>query len=98
MGLPDEGTNPVPPEVRPVGHAAPPVNVPQKPPTYSCMFGIRYPNIDRKASCSPTFCEVSQSGPGWRISVTDSYRPADRSAQCGPSRRTGSSSVRPNAG
>ncbi|MCH8342490.1 MAG: hypothetical protein IH983_00705 [Planctomycetes bacterium] len=59
MGLPDAGTNRLHPEVRLVGDAAPPVNVPQKPQTYSCMFGIRYPNIDRKASCSPTFCEVS---------------------------------------
>ena len=59
MGLPYEGTTPVPPEVWPVGHAAPPVSVSLEPLTYSSMFGIRYPNIDRKASGSPTFCEVS---------------------------------------
>ncbi len=59
MGLPDAGTNRVPPEVRLVGGAASPVNVPLIPPCHWGMFGIRYPNIGRKASCSPTFCEIS---------------------------------------
>ncbi len=59
MGLPDEGIDPVPPKVRLVGDAASRVNVPLIPPCHWGMFGIRYPNIGRKASCSPTFCEVS---------------------------------------
>ncbi len=62
MGPPDTGTNRVPPEVRMVGDAASPVNVPLIPPCHWGMFGIRYPNIDRKASGSPTFCEVSNLG------------------------------------
>ncbi len=59
MGLPDTGTNPVPPEVRLVGDVAPPVTIPLTPPDQFGMFGIRYPNIGRKASGSPTFCETS---------------------------------------
>ena len=59
MGLPDEGIDPVPPKVRLVGDAASPVNGPLTPPCRGDMFGIRYPNIDRKASCSPIFFEVS---------------------------------------
>ncbi len=59
MGLPDAGTNRAPPEVRLVGDAASPVNVPLKPACHWGMFGIRYPNIGRKASWSPTFCQVS---------------------------------------
>ncbi|MCZ6445560.1 MAG: hypothetical protein O6758_05180 [Planctomycetota bacterium] len=59
MGLPDAGTNRVPPEVRLVGEAASLMNVPLMPPRHWGMFGIRYPNIGRKATCSPTFCEVS---------------------------------------
>ncbi len=59
MGVPDACTNRVPPEVRLVGDAASLVNVPQIGPRHWGMFGIRYPNIGRKASCSPTFCEIS---------------------------------------
>ena len=47
MGLPD---------------AALPVDGPLIPPCHGDMFGIRYPNIDRNASCSPTFFEVSNLG------------------------------------
>ncbi len=59
MGVPDAGTNRVPPEVRLVGDAASLVNVPLIPPRRWGMFGIRYPNIGRKAIHSPTFCEAS---------------------------------------
>ncbi len=59
MGLPDTGTYRVALKVRLVGDAASPVNVPLIQPRHWGMFGISYPNIGRKASCSPTFCEVS---------------------------------------
>ena len=59
MGLPDAGTNRLHPEVRLVGDAALPVDGPLIPPCHWGMFGIRYPNIGRKATGSPTFCEVS---------------------------------------